>query len=434
MATTGSAGSDGSASSNWPPRALILALGGALVLRLGVALVMKPSFGDQEEYVAGAERLLSGQPLPILNNMVFVRSPGYSLLIAAIWAIVPGRTFVAIRVVQALLSTASCFLIYRLALKVRDDSRTALAAALVAAFYPYFLFEVATVGSECLFMFLVLLGTYFFARSLGEEGIRWKDFSVGVIAYGAGILVRPNLGPIEALFGLLLAWRYRKRVRTVLAAGAIMIIGTLLVIGPWSLAVQRQGLGLVLSSDGGGAWYYVGHCDFAVQVYCGGGTPKDRSAIVRSSWELDPVLFVSHTLPRSEQARLFWRTALKWDAEHLSAQPCLAAGKLWSYWRPWVNPDAYTWKLVAVSMVSLPLLLLGLLGLWKFRTNGGSGLAICVAANVVGGSLTAMVYSAEIRYRIPAIDPLLIPYAASAAAAFLDVARTRLRTRRLKTV
>jgi 4-amino-4-deoxy-L-arabinose transferase-like glycosyltransferase len=408
-------------------RGLVFVLVGAFALRLAIALTMTAGFGDQDEYLSGANRLLDGEPLPILNNMVFVRSPGYSLFIAAIWAISPGRTLVAVRLAQAVLSTATCALTYALALRIRDDLRIALVAACINAIYPYFLSHVATVGSECLFAFLVVLGTYLFARAVRQDGILWGYLAGGVLVYAAGILVRPNLAPTEAVLGLFLAWRYRRKPRTVVAAAVVMVAGTLLVTAPWSLAVERQGLGWVFSSDGGGAWYYVGHCDLAVRVYCEHTEGRERAAIIGTSQEMDPVLFVSRTLPRSEHARFFWRTALHWDSEHLSDQLCLATGKFWNYWRPWVEPHVYSRALFAASVVSLPLLLLGLVGLWRLRSSGDPALSLVVAANVVGGTITAMVYSTQIRYRIPVIDPLLVPYAACLA---IDLLRDGMARRR----
>jgi hypothetical protein len=201
---------------------------------------------------------------------------------------------------------------------------------------------------------------------------------------------------------------------------------------PWTVAVARQGLGKIFVSDGGGVWYYVGHSDFAVRLYCEHTTGSQRAAIATNAWYLDPVLFVVRTLPRSEQAGLFWRTALRWDAAHPSQQLCLATGKLWSYWRPWVEPSAYSFKYVVVSLVSLPLLLMGLAGLWSLRARGDPAVALVVAATVAGGSITAMVYSAEIRYRVPMVDPLLIPYAACVAMLPIERARAWLEARRLK--
>jgi hypothetical protein len=405
-----------------------LVLSVALALRLAVALTISPSFGDQAEYLRAASRLLDGQPLPrLVLSVMFVRAPGYAMFIAAAWSIAPGRTLLAIRLAQAVLSTITCAMMYVLALRIRDDRRAALVAVCVAAVYPYFLYHVATVGSECVFAFLVVLGTYFFARGLGPRRIAWGYVAAAAFVYAVGILVRPNLAPVEALLGLFLAWRYRHRLRTVAALAAVMVSVTLLVTTPWNLEVRRQGLGEVFVSDGGGVNYYVGHCDFAVRVYCEHTSGAERSAIVGNSWDLDPVFFFVHTLPRSEQARLFWRTALRWDSEHPSRQLCLATGKLWNFWRPWVEGMYYSWKFVVLSLVSLPLLLLGLAGLWKWRSDGDPTVASVVAAHVIGGSITTMVYMAEVRYRIPGIDSLLVPYAACFGVELVRGGRARIR-------
>lgn len=402
---------------NW---ALLVVLGGALALRLAVALKMNPSGGDSIEYISGANRLLEGHPLPSLAHLLFVRAPGYSSFIAGIWSMFPGRSLVAVRVAQAFVSAGTCLATYFLALQIRDDRPAAIAAMLIFAVYPYFLFQSASIGSECLYSLPVVVGTIVFARAIREKGIRWGYFGGGILLYGAGIMIRPNLAPPEALLGLLLAWRYRKRIRTVVVMAAAMICGTLVIAAPWSLEVERQGLGWLFVSDGGAGWYYIGHNDVALEIYCGHARGSARAALVSNGWELDPVTFAARTLPRSEHARFFRNAGMRWDREHLSSQLCLAGGKLWAFWRPWVEPSVYTWKFVAMSLLSLPVLLFGLCGLWRLGAERGGGLGLVVFANVLAGSLTAMAYSTEIRYRIPGVDSLLVPYASCFA---LDVVK-----------
>ena len=140
-------------------RLVVLVMIGALVLRLAIAAKLNPGHGDQEEYLSGARRLLNGEPLPILNNMLFVRSPAYSVFVAAIWKILQTRSLLAIKIVQVFVSTATCWMTYLLSLRIRDDCRLALIAACIAAIYPYFMFEVAAIGTECLLGFLVVLGS-----------------------------------------------------------------------------------------------------------------------------------------------------------------------------------------------------------------------------------------------------------------------------------
>jgi hypothetical protein len=407
-------------------RGLIVVLGLAFAFRMVLALKMAPFFGDQPEYLAGANRLLDGLPLPAMNHGSFVRAPGYSIFIAGVWSIIPGRTLVAVRLVQAVISTATCLVTYLLAMRIRNDRRAALVAVCIAAVYPYFLYHVTSIGTECVFAFLVVLGTYCLSRGAGIEEIHWGYLVAGIIVYAVGILVRPNLAPPEAVLGLALAWRYRRRLRTVFAIGSLMIVGTLLVTIPWSVVVERQGMGWVFVSDGGGIWYYMGHNDLAARLYCDHTTDRERAAIIGSSGEVDPVIFVARTLPRSEQARLFWRTALRWDAEHRSRQFCLATGKFWGFWRPWVEPHGYPWKLVAASLTSLPLLALGLIGVWSLRRQD-TGLALIVAVNAIGGTLTAMFYSTQVRYRIPVVDSLLVAYAACVVVDFARRAAIRMR-------
>jgi hypothetical protein len=91
-----------------------------------------------------------------------------------------------------------------------------------------------------------------------------------------------------------------------------------------------------------------------------------------------------------------------------------------------VNPDGYPPKVVLVSLAALPVLGLGLWGLVLAWRRGERVLTVLVALNLAAGTVTAVVASTEVRYRVPVADVLLLPFAGFAIAWLWDRKRARI--------
>jgi hypothetical protein len=389
-----------------------LLLGLAFLLRVVVALKIAPdiSFGDQDEYLAGAERLLAGQPLAAKNLMYFVRAPGYSTFLAAVFWLTGSRSFGAVKVVQALFATGTCFYVWRMARLFGGSVLAGLLALGAAAFYPYFVFQSAALGTEGLFAFFVAAGTYHLARGLSGETLSVRHLVAASSLMALGNLIRPNLSTLLPLVALWIVWRWRHQWRAIVRIGLALALPLFLLTLPWTLAVHRQGFGWMWVSDGAGIWYFRGHNDDALKLYyCEPASPAELARLRTAMDFSDPAYHEAATLPQAEQQRAFWRAALDWDQQHARKLPCLMLHKTLAFWRPWVNPDAYGRAQVLLSLFSLPVLLGGAIGLWLARRQGERILTTIILCNAAAATLVAMLFSTEIRYRVPVVDVLFLP-------------------------
>jgi hypothetical protein len=230
---------------------------------------------------------------------------------------------------------------------------------------------------------------------------------------GLGNLIRPNLQTILPLIAVWFLFRYRKQLREAVVAFTLIVVPVVALALPWTLAVEQAGYGFVWVTDGGGVWYYMGHNDVAYELFCADNSRETREKLIRigapqlTQW---PGYLRAAAAPVRQRPKEFWRVALEWDRAHLSEQPCLAVQKLYSFWRPWVNRDAYPLKIFLVSLVSAPTLLLGLWGTWLAWQRGERTATIFTWLVAGSGTVIAVVFSTEIRYRIPMVDVLLLSF------------------------
>lgn len=194
-------------------------------------------------------------------NPTLIRLPGYPLFLAAIYAVFREGNNTAVRVVQAVIDTATCVLAAMLAWSwVEDEKQKRIAAGAafaLAALCPFTAIYVATILTETLTTFLMLLmtlaATYAFkTRSRRASLGLW--FLAGGVA-GAAVLVRPDSGLFAAALGLTLviagllmrderalietARKFMPRVWRTILRGAIFSLAFALMLAPWTARNER---------------------------------------------------------------------------------------------------------------------------------------------------------------------------------------------------
>lgn len=411
------------------PLAVLAILAAALIVRLLFVLKVAPDLvhGDQGDYLDAAERLLSGRPMAFRNFHLFVRPPGFSLFVALVWLVTGSKTIIAIKVAQAFVGTGTCLYVYLLARSVRPTGPGALLALAMASFYPYFIHFTAMAGTETLCTFFVAAGTYHVAVGLSPLRPRLASVAIGGAMFALGNLVRANLTVLWPLLGLWLLFRYRRDLPSLGKVALALAVPLLIVSVPWGMAVARQGLGTMFITDGAGIYYYMGHGDTAAKLYCSDLTPAQEQELHAYGKRLpfEPAYLAAKAAPQGQQSKVFLQAALEWDRQHLSLMPCLAMGKLWGYWRPFVRPGSYSRAAVLVSLASLPVIVFGFVGMWGAWKRGEHTLTVLTALQVLAGTAAAVIFSTEVRYRIQTVDVLLLPFAGLAIAAVLEKARQR---------
>jgi tetratricopeptide (TPR) repeat protein len=232
---------------------------GALSLRALYLLELWPTplfsvlFGDGRQYVAWAQEIAGGQ---WLGTSVFYQSPLYPYVLALLFK-ATGASVGAVRVVQALLGTASCLLVAHAGRRFVGD-RAGLAAGWLLAIYPPAVFFDGLVQKSSLDLFLVsallaLLGEFVTRRS-------WPWMAAAGLALGLFTLNRENARVLSPVVGLWTWWCFgdesRRRRGGWIAALTIAVLVTVLPVGIRNYAVGGE---FMISTSQLGPNFYIGN-------------------------------------------------------------------------------------------------------------------------------------------------------------------------------
>ena len=399
-------------------RLVVGALAAGLLLRLAFAFgywVDKPLTHDEHEYLELAVNLAEGRGFGYApqeggdDRLRFGRAPAYPFMLSLIRRAPGGADLLqATRLTQCLLGAAAIALIALVAARATGP-RAGVAAAWLAAVYPPLVWMPAYILSETLYSVLALSvvaiagplldGAGPPARS--TAGADARALAVGLVA-GAATLTRPSM-----LFFLLLAaawllWSRRAKVLALLALGALV------VVAPWTARNYEQYGRLVLVASSGGVNFWAGNHPLSP----GEGDMAANPAIKRANQRLRAAY---PGLSEEELESVYYREALAEIARRPLWWLGLLARKVFYTFVP-VGPSytlhsrlylAATW--LAYGIV-LPLGVAGFVRLW---TRGHWPRALWL----MGWSavLMGVVFLPQERYRIPVIDPALI----AAAGAWL---------------
>lgn len=190
-----------------------------------------------------------------------IRLPGYPLLIAGVYTVFGHGDNMGVRIVQALLDTATCALIALIAFLWEPDEklkrRSSIAALALAAACPFTTIYVATILTETPTMFLAvamcLTATLAFKTSgQGRSLLLWA--ATGALA-GIAVLFRPDSGLFALAIGITLivvtlsrsgdVKLNRKREEVLYRCsrasyfGAVFTLAFCLVLVPWTVRNYR---------------------------------------------------------------------------------------------------------------------------------------------------------------------------------------------------
>jgi 4-amino-4-deoxy-L-arabinose transferase-like glycosyltransferase len=298
--------------------------------------------------------LVAGQPSAF-------RVPGYPLFLVAVtqgewkpWAIVLAQS------VLGGLTVVAAGLIGRR----RFGRRAGLLAALVCAAWPYYLWHDTALQETALYTCLTAWAVVLLLR-LDSRGGLAPALGAGVLMTLA-VLVREPMLPFALLASLWAGWRLARREG--LRRGVLAALAMLTVLGagltPW-LAYSRQVNGAaVLGTEFGGALYAANH-PAVFSHYPDGSIDQSR---VEAFKTLTPADWASYKA-MTPLARDHWLRG-RGAALVLGDLPGFALRglrKIWIAFRPFPSPLHSAPVNWVYALTWLPVLVLGLAGLWRER-------------------------------------------------------------------
>jgi len=319
----------------WGIAALVAIVLLGLGLRVGEAWDGRAPVYDAAAYAAIARNLDQGRGFTVgagATQPSSDYSPGLPLFVAGIYKVTGGVDERLARIVLALIGTLAVVFTYLIARRLaRGRARivAALIAALVVAIYP------ATIEYTGMLMTEPLAATLLVGAMLGifwaGDGVDPRRWAVPGLTLGTLALVRPEYLAIGLLLAALVLLRERSHFavidtencertgggwRRALVAAAIVALGIVVVVAPWTarnaFALHR----FVSVSTGGGQVLYSG------TYLPSDGNPEAVGAGVVAE---HPDLFGPHAVENLRLEQILARLA---EAEHPGMEPDQALSKM----------------------------------------------------------------------------------------------------------
>ena len=322
--------------------------------------------------------------------------PLFPLWIAAVFSLIRHPSFLAIQLLNALLSSATCLLIGFWAERAASSKPIGRLAGLWAAFDPLLVFFAVQAQSEPFFLFLELA---FFLALLRAANPPSPAAAFGLGAAGGLVsLTRSVFGPFVPFLFVALFWPSRRERRVWL--WLLLFAGWSLGPALWGLRnVARHGVFIPLTVNGGSNLWE--------------GFTLDREEVRRRPYEMAAEAARAGIDPSDPVASgdYFARKTKSFILEHPRQAAKIMAGKFLLYWRPWPYDPHAARARAAITAYFCVLFALAAAGAFSL----GSLPAVWPAfALILYLSMLHSVFFTSLRYRSP-LEPFLCAFAAAGA-------------------
>lgn len=365
----------------------------ALILRIGSAIILSDNRprGDAADYDNIAHNINSGQGFVSTRmNLYSYRPPLYPVFLALLYSL-SSPDYLTVILVQSILSSLTCWLVYLIAKSIFKRT-AALSAAAITALYPGLIYYSTQLLSESLFIVLLYSAVALFYRSRNRMG---KWILIGTLL-GLASLCRPIALPLTLLLLPFFAINLAHGVRRWL----VVFLFTILIILPWTWRNYRIHHQPVLITTYGGANLWLGNYPGSNGYI---GTPEGIQSLLRRKG-----------IPEPEKDSLCYRKALSYISSHPGDFMKLSIKRFLLFWNPIPEKqfgpnrirgrDTFYRIVIAASFTLLLLLagtgIAGTLRIWK-KTWLLLYLILYFPAIL-------MFYYISFRYRLPIIPALAI--------------------------
>lgn len=373
---------------------------------LSTHLVIDAQFYDQ-----WAQRILRGE---LWGRTVFYQDPLYAYFLAVVYKIF-GHQFTAVRIVQAVIDTATVAVIYQSTRRL-FDSLTALVAAAILAVMSPLVYYVALLDKTTVSVFLAAAALALLAEAIAKA--RASLYGLSGFVFGIAALSRGNLLIVAAAFAPWIAFSrqiseaFRSRLKWSICFGAAVLS----VVGCVAFRNYLIGHDFVLITANPGLNFFIGNNPYTIGQYIEPpfirGIPEDeyndaKSAAERASGQ--------QSMTPSEVSRYWTKQGIRFIVENPAAWLHLSIEKFFLAFHAFEIAETYGYdyfheKFGALSLSFLTFGLiapLGLLGAIRYATNGRVSI---LHVYFVTYLLSLVAFFVTSRYRTPLLI-VLVPFA-----------------------
>jgi len=371
-------------------------------------------FSDSKIYADWAASIASSNEW--IGKGAYFMAPAYPYFLAVFYKIFDDP-ILPVRIIQVFISTLNIYLIYLAANKI-FDSRKAIIAALLTAFYGPFIFYSGAILSETLQVFVITLGLLFLANAIKSNN--WQNWLYAGLAFGVSAIFRATiLLPIAIIIIYCLITltskkvktEYTKSVLTVFIAGVLFPIA--LIFGR-NLFVTGEP---ILLTSNGGINFYIGNNERSPGVFV---TPTEFDFYSDLAGKQFASQQSGKQLSSSEASSYWYGKAFAYLKDNPGKALTLYSKKAFLFIFGNENPQSTVmnpeyFKQNYSNLLKLPLIqfalisILSIIGFWSFYRNGN----FVYLLFTLGYFISTIIFFVNGRFRL-GLTPLLIIFASAA--------------------
>ena len=276
---------------------------------------------DSEFYDRRARAIVAGD---WLGDQPFFMNPFYSYFLAVIYSLL-GAEYGWVGLVQAVLGTGSCYLIYALGRKLWSGQIGLLAAGMAAVYQPYIFYDGALLTAAPI-TFLNLAALYCLAHAQGAA--RW------LVAAGLLLGLSATARPMVLLFVAVVAgWIVAQGGRRGWRQWGLVVVGCGLVVGAVACRNYLVGGEWLLTTSSAGMNFYVGNHPEANGIYAQVDfLPSAEPDLEREAFIREAEARTGRELTPAQASRYWLVAGLRFAVENPLAYLALQGRKLYMFW------------------------------------------------------------------------------------------------------
>jgi tetratricopeptide (TPR) repeat protein len=405
-----------------------------LAFSLRLVYLIQISGAPYFEYPAGDSKFIFERAQEILNGDIvgteinFHSSPAYPYFIALIFWLSKNNFFV-LGLIQILIGSANCLLIFILVKKFTQGKNIpALIAGVMASLYGILAFFDADILA--IFFTLVFVTITLLLLIEAHQSHRRSLALLAGIALGCAALDRTNIVLFVPVAAWFLASEFSLKLKSWKWKPAILfIIGTILVIIPFTLRNYFVDNDFVLVSSNAGVNLYIGNNPQANGVF---NLPHESGL---SNYDLNGSSIetaereTGRQLKPSQVSRFWMKKAVSFIVEHPATAVTLAWRKFLLLWNFYEIPNHLNFYYIRAKSAPIlhmlfvgfwlvaPLAVVGIV--WKWRQGWRSTDKLLIAF-LITYMLSLLPFFITARYRLPMV-PVLIVFASVTIVEILKV-------------
>src|SRR5262249_37945449 len=369
--------------------------------------------GDSRGYDEWAQRIAGGE---WVGRDGFYEAPLYPYLLGLVYSIA-GRSLMAVRLVQAIVGSASCVLLASAARRMFSPTVGLVAGLMLALYAPAIFFD-GLLQKSVLDVFFVCLALYFIARITVRLQADWLYLG---LAIGGLSLTRENA---LVFVVVIVAWAF---IRANMTSALLFIAGVAIVIAPVAIRNGVDGGGFYITTSQSGPNLFIGN-------HSGGNGSYQSLRYGRGAPEFerqDATELAEHALHRSltpgEVSSYWTNRAIDFMMSQPGAWLRLMGRKIVLLWNATEMVDTEDqskhadWSPVLRVLgfvghfgVLVPLAAVGLVVTWRDRRQ-----LWIVYALIATYAASVVIFYVFARYRYPLV-PMLIVFAAAGVVGIRD--------------